>query len=70
MEVEVVVPAVTADNLVVVGASNVEKKVISPGNAQMHLKEVIFKICIVYIYIRFICRGRGTDYELGLAQNK
>ena len=50
MEVEVVVPAVTADNLVVVGASNVEKKVISPGNAQMHLKEVIFEIPMCYIY--------------------
>ena len=41
-EVEGVGVAMTDNLVVAVDASNVEKKVISPGNAQMLLKEVIF----------------------------
>ena len=56
-EAEGVAPAATADNLVVVGASNVEKKDIFPGNAQMLLKEVIFKISICVLFIFYINLG-------------
>ena len=62
------------DNLVVaVDASNVEKKVISPGNAQMLLKEVIFKIFVIYMQFRmawvelfFRCaQAKKSDVDLG-----